>query len=101
MLQVQGTEGELWNATNLVGTARDSQGRFWMVMGSSTLVHVLDGQGRLVGLVGRRGQGPGEFQSPAAVVPVGDSMVVFDVANARATMVGLDLQPSRSVRLAG
>lgn len=100
-LQIEGSEGELWNATRLVGTARDSQGRFWMVMGSSTLVHVLDRQGRLVGLVGRRGQGPGEFQSPNAVVPVGDSVVVFDVANARATMVGVDLQSARSFRLAG
>lgn len=77
--------------------SRDSQGRFWVLGGNDDAAGpvVFGPDGRLIGAVGRRGEGPGEFQNVHDVVLLpGDSVLVMD-GNFRATLVGPDLLPKR------
>jgi hypothetical protein len=57
---------------------------------------IFDKGGKFLRDVGVRGRGPGEFQSPvgAFLVP-GDSVVVLDQMNMRATVIGPDLRARR------
>ncbi len=50
--------------------------------------HVLhfDGDGRLVQLIGRAGEGPGEFRMPFRIGLLGDSLWVYDPSLARITL---------------
>jgi len=59
------------------GIAVDLLGNVYASDFLSSKVWIFDGEGRLQGSVGRKGQGPGEFQSPAgvAVGPRGDLWV--------------------------
>lgn len=63
----------------------DRQGRVYVVQPSEAQVVVLDRDGNLVSRIGRRGQGPGEFISPADVGWFGDTLWVADVAAKRIT----------------
>jgi hypothetical protein len=81
--------------------AVDSRGRYWVTYGPEHLPQVFSDEGVLVANIGSRGHGPGEFLTPLAVVPVGDSMAVFDTQNRRMTMVGPDLRAHRTMRIEG
>ena len=74
----------------------DSRGRYWVFeeLEPPTVFSPTGG----VQIVGRKGRGPGEFQSANNGVVVGDSMLVFDWMEMRATMVGPDLKGGRSIR---
>ncbi|MDE2796537.1 MAG: hypothetical protein OXL34_17110 [Gemmatimonadota bacterium] len=48
-------------------------------------VRVYDSAGTLMATIGRRGEGPGEFQAPAPVFWAADTLVVFDMLLGRAT----------------
>jgi hypothetical protein len=77
----------------------DSRGRFWVVGGDEAAAGpaVFGPDGRFIAAVGRRGQGPGEFQlvTDAVMLP-GDSALVMDY-NRRGTIVGPDLVPRRYI----
>lgn len=76
----------------------DRLGRYWVV-GAQVGVLVFESHGRRVHRVGRRGQGPGEFEYPAEAIPIsGDSVVVLD-GNRRATVIAPDLQAVRTIPL--
>jgi hypothetical protein len=84
--------------TSPASVVRDSGGRYWVTFpNDQAMVFASDG-GLLLTL--REGGGPGEFRYPAMVVPVGDSVVVFD-RGAGPSVMGPDhrvarrLQPSR------
>lgn len=53
-------------------------------------VRVYDSTGRRIGALGRRGAGPGEFQSLTAMGWVADTLWIFDHTNDRFTYVGPD-----------
>ena len=58
--------------------------------GQGALLYVIDGEGAAQ-TVGRRGEGPGEFQSPISVVATADGhLAVWDDALARVTRVSVD-----------
>ncbi|HEX2079622.1 MAG TPA: hypothetical protein VHG08_17985, partial [Longimicrobium sp.] len=68
----------------VTGLDVDSRGRVYVGDWFAARVAVLDSAGRLVGTVGRRGLGPGEFRSIRGVqVLPGDSVLVFDPSAAR------------------
>ncbi len=80
----------------------DSRGRFWVTVGAdlAEMPYVFDAAGRFIGQVGRAGYGPGEFRYPgvAAVLP-GDTVAIVDLAAARISLVGPDLDYVRSWRI--
>jgi hypothetical protein len=77
----------------------DASGRYWIVDGQE-LPTVFDQFGEFAGTVGRRGRGPGEFLSAAAVLQAGtDSVLVLDLSTQRATVIGPDLMPVRGISL--
>jgi hypothetical protein len=75
----------------------DSRGRYW-VFEELEPPTVIAATGGVMQTVGRKGRGPGEFQAANNGVVVGDSMLVFDWMEMRATMVGPDLKAGRTIR---
>ena len=59
-------------------------------------LRVYDSTGTLVVTIGRRGEGPGEFQAVAPVFWAADTLVVFDMQLARATYLLPDGTPART-----
>jgi hypothetical protein len=76
----------------------DSRGRYWIFqeLEPPTVFH---SDGRVDRVIGRKGSGPGEFRSGNRGIVVGDSMLVLDWQESRATMMGPDLKPGRIIRL--
>lgn len=52
--------------------------RVFVLFPQEAQIRVFDANGRVVGVVGRRGSGPGEFATPGAVQLLGDSIAVLD-----------------------
>lgn len=75
----------------------DSRGRYWVFqeLEPPTVFHP---DGRVDRVIGRKGSGPGEFRSANSGIVIGDSMLVFDWQETRATMVGPDLKATRTIR---
>lgn len=63
-------------------------GRLIVIEASDASVLWFSEEGRLVKRFGRRGGGPAEFQSPESLALYGDSIVVWDPALARLTLIG-------------
>lgn len=81
--------------------ARDIEGRYWASFAGADPPRVYSRSGTPLGPIGRLGEGPGEFRSVLGVVPVADSIVLFDPVLGRMTVVTPDLQPARSISVAG
>jgi hypothetical protein len=77
----------------------DSQGRYWLFQELEPAT-VFGANGTVDRMIGRKGNGPGEFQSSNHGIIVGDSMLVFDWVQSRATMIDPDLLPRRTIRIA-
>jgi hypothetical protein len=60
---------------------------------------VFDRDGRFLRAVGRIGEGPEEFRGAISGMAVGDSIVVFDPMNLRATVIGPDFRVVRMLRM--
>ena len=76
-----GADADTLNELQLVmGITRLSDGRFAVGVQASNAVRFFDSSGKLVGSVGRRGQGPGEFRQIMGVWATrGDTLVVLDL----------------------
>lgn len=75
----------------------DAAGRYWVLAGEDPPL-VFDSTGALIRVIGSVGRGPGEFVRALDAVPLaGDSMLVVDGGSGRATIIGPDLSPQRSV----
>jgi hypothetical protein len=83
------------------GATTDVRGRAGTAFGPEGPVHVFGPDGMLQGTVGRRGQGPGEFSTPSAVVAFADSVAVFDAGLGRVSIFDLEFRFSRGFRLPG
>ncbi len=71
--------------------AVDDFGNYWVGMPRESVVKVWGAEGRFLRQVGRRGDGPMEFQRPAPVGADGEGrMRVFDLDNGRETVVNSD-----------
>ncbi|MDQ8165246.1 MAG: hypothetical protein P3A28_05750 [Gemmatimonadota bacterium] len=76
----------------------DHAGRYWMFF-EQELPAVYDPTGTFLKSVGRKGSGPGEYQFPWPMARAGDSVVIFDAPNARATVVDSTLTPRRFIAI--
>lgn len=77
-----------------------SSGRILVADDQSRHVVVFGPEGRYIGTMGRKGQGPGEFQSPWQVAAdPRDSVFVWDAGLARISVFDPDLQFRRSFRV--
>ncbi len=78
---------------------RDRRGRYWLFRRSGGPV-VFDSSGRRIAIVGRRGQGPGEYLAAHDVLQIApDSFVVFDGATLRATVLDGSFRVARTIAL--
>ena len=59
-------------------------------------LRIYDSTGTLVTMIGRRGEGPGEFQHVGSVFWTADTLIVFDTQLARATYLLPDGTPART-----
>ena len=75
----------------------DAGGRYWVFQELEPPT-VFSANGVVERMVGRKGSGPGEFRSANNGVVVGDSMLVFDWLERRASMLGPDLKATRTIR---
>jgi hypothetical protein len=87
---------------NAVWTAaRDLSGRYWVSFANEDVPRVFSAEGVPISSVGRIGEGPGEFRSVLAIIPVGDSVLLFDQELRRMSVVDREFRTIRSVRLQG
>jgi hypothetical protein len=76
--------------------ARDSRGRWFLGSDLHPQIAVFDSTGGFIGAVGRRGKGPGEFQSIRHFyIGPGDTLVVYDNALLRRSIHAPDLRHVR------
>lgn len=64
--------------------------------GGSEEVRIFAADGRHLGSIGRRGRGPGEFSGLYVLDQISDSLVTFDLGNARVSVWAKDLSLARS-----
>jgi hypothetical protein len=76
---------------------RDKQGRFFMPGLPLTRVLVFDSTGRFHSTIGRRGEGPGEFERVVGILTgtEGDSVYIADFLLRRLTVLAPDLNVAR------
>lgn len=67
--------------------------------GEPNLPALFDTAGRFVGLLGRSGDGPGEYRRAQSMVTLGDSLMIVDNALSRATVLDESLRVARSFRI--
>ena len=60
-------------------------------------IKLFDSDGKLVDIIGQRGDGPGEFNAPTHVALQGGKLYVTDTLNARVQVLDLDGQPISSI----
>jgi hypothetical protein len=75
----------------------DSSNRYWLLLGFNQAPMTVSAAGDSVTRVGSRGDGPGEFRSPSAVVAVGDSVAIYDPRLGRLTVLDKQLAVKRTV----
>jgi len=76
----------------LAGLLRRADGDILIADGLANEVRLFDGEGRFLRSVGRTGDGPGEYGGIANLFPAGgDSLVVTDRENSRATLLDPEL----------
>lgn len=81
----------------LSGVAVDRSGNVYVSDFSATKIWVFDANGRSVSGIGRKGQGPGEFQAPTGIAIAPDGrLYVRDVA--RVSRFGTDAKTGRLTR---
>lgn len=79
---------------------QDARGRYIMAFDGRGILQY-DRTGRFETRLGRFGRGPAEFACPSALVPLpGDSLLVFDECNRRASVLAADGRMVRQVRMA-
>jgi hypothetical protein len=84
-----------------VRVIRDATGRYWVGYNAPELITVFEHDGTFAGTIGTRGEGPGEFRMAMSFTAIADSVVVFDGVLGRATVVGPDFVPVRTIPLDG
>lgn len=80
---------------SIAGLTVDAAGRIYVLDGMARQVRVFDAAGEFVTAFGRRGSGPGELNSPSAVlIGGGDTILVPDVRNGRVQRFLADGSPA-------
>lgn len=77
--------GELQRPTGLAWDVRSD--RIYVADTQAHAIKVFDSQGRMLGIFGRRGDGPGEFNYPTFLALHGDELFVVDSMNHRVQVI--------------
>jgi hypothetical protein len=85
---ITASQPDEWNTVH--GMIVDKAGNLYVLDNSEQRVKVFTAQGRLIRTIGRKGQGPGEFQSASRMQLLRDSLWVFDHVNNRVTVFQLN-----------
>ena len=81
-----------------IGVAVDSEGRIFILDGEQSRIQIFDRDGKFIRSFGRKGQGPGEFQSPAGICIIGGSSICT-IDSPRLLIFGLDGNLKNSISL--
>ncbi len=65
------------------GVQCDTAGNVYVLDFSDNNIKVLDAAGKFLRVIGRKGQGPGEFNMPTGLAVTGDRLIVLDMGNRR------------------
>ncbi len=77
-----------WSATNFA--VIDRSGNLFVAQPAVPEIRVFSAQGDSMRVMGRRGEGPGEFGTISSIGLLGDTMVATDAARGRVTYFGTD-----------
>lgn len=79
----------------------DASGNIYIADAAAYAIVMVDSEGKLVRTIGRKGQGPGEFQSLSALrVIAGDRLAVYDRTNRRLSTIDPEGRLVRDMSLA-
>jgi hypothetical protein len=87
--------------TQVAGMTVLPDGRVVTVHSGEGVMRVFDPSGRLLKVVGRKGDGPGEFRLPLSVGYVGDTVWVRDITHRRYHRFNANFEPIGSVTMIG
>jgi hypothetical protein len=73
-------------------------GHVYVLDSKAQHIKKFDSNGKFLKLIGREGQGPGEFSRPSGLVCSGDKLVAWDMRAFRYSLFTLDGKPIKSVR---
>lgn len=91
VLEIGVLEGEVpYMFSGIRGVRRLADGSIALLDGGSFEIRIFNADGRHVRSMGRQGEGPGEFQFPAGLETIGDSIVVWDARTRRGSMYSVD-----------
>ena len=76
----------------------DKSGNVYVMDSKAKHIKKFDADGKFLKLIGREGQGPGEFTRPSGLVCSRDKLVAWDMMGFRFSLFTLDGEPIKSVR---
>ena len=76
----------------------DDDGNVYVMDSKAQHIKKFDTDGKFLKLIGREGQGPGEFSRPTGLVCSGDKLVAWDMRAFRFSLFTLEGEPIKSVR---
>jgi len=76
----------------------DKSGNVYVMDSKAKHIKKFDAAGKFLKLIGREGQGPGEFTRPSGLVCSRDKLVAWDMMAFRFSLFTLDGEPIKSVR---
>ncbi len=78
---------------------RDSAGNLYILDSGNNRIQKLNSEGKFIKTIGRKGQGPGEFQAASSMdIDEQDNLFVFDVRTRRIEVLSSDGKPLRTVK---
>jgi hypothetical protein len=78
---------------------RDSVGNLYLLDTGSNRIQKLDSEGKFIKTIGRKGQGPGEFQAATSMdIDKDNSLFVFDLGSRRIEVLSSEGKPLRTIK---
>jgi hypothetical protein len=96
-LRIDAATNDLTLITPPGGIAVSTRGTIAVTQNQDGTIRFFDAQGKSLGTFGRKGQGPGEFQTTNRLTWVGDTLSVSDASTRRYTLISPERSLVRSV----
>jgi hypothetical protein len=80
-------------------SVRDSAGNLYILDSGNNRIQKLDSEGKFIKTIGRKGQGPGEFQGARSMdIDEQNNLLVFDVMSRRIEVLSSEGKPLRTIK---